>query len=66
MNKFSIKLNLTTSQWGLLIMAIKYVTPLLPQISWGDLEEVENIIEEQLKSARIENYIEEQFKEENS
>ena len=30
------------------------------------LEEVENIIEEQLKSARIENYIEEQLKEENS
>ena len=49
MNKFSIKLNLTTSQWGLLILAIKYVTPLLPQVSWGDLEEVENIIEEQLK-----------------
>ena len=48
MKKITINLSLTKAQWALLSLGIKYVVPLLPKMSWDELEKIDNLINKKL------------------
>jgi len=63
MTKITINLSLTKSQWALLSLGIKYVVPLLPRISWDELEEIDNLINKKLDTVEIDEFVEKQLEE---
>ena len=63
MKKITINLSLTKSQWALLSLGIKYVVPLLPKMSWDELEEIDNLINKKLDAVEIDEFVEKQLEE---
>ena len=66
MKKITINLSLTKSQWALLSLGIKYVVPLLPKISWDELEEIDNLINKKLDAVEIDKFVEKQLEEDSN
>ena len=66
MKKITINLSLTKSQWALLSLGIKYVVPLLPKISWDELEEIDNLINKKLDAVEIDEFVEKQLEEDSN
>ena len=63
MKKITINLSLTKSQWALLSLGIKYIVPLLPKMSWDELEEIDNLINKKLDAVEIDEFVEKQLEE---
>ena len=63
MTKITINLSLTKAQWALLSLGIKYVVPLLPKMSWDELEEIDNLINKKLDAVEIDEFVEKQLEE---
>ena len=63
MTKIDVTLSLTKAQWGLLSLGIKYVVPLLPKMSWDELEEIDNLINKKLDAVEIDEFVEKQLEE---
>ena len=63
MKKVTINLSLTKAQWALLSLGIKYVVPLLPKMSWDELEEIDNLINKKLDAVEIDEFVEKQLEE---
>lgn len=63
MKKITINLSLTKAQWALLSLGIKYVVPLLPKMSWDELEEIDNLINKKLDAVEIDEFVEKQLEE---
>ena len=63
MKKITINLSLTKAQWALLSLGIKYVVPLLPKMSWDELEEIDNLINKKLDAVQIDEFVEKQLEE---
>ena len=63
MKKVTINLSLTKAQWALLSLGIKYVVPLLPKMSWDELEEIDNLINKKLDAIEIDEFVEKQLEE---
>jgi len=63
MKKITINLSLTKAQWALLSLGIKYVVPLLPKMSWDELEEIDNLINKKLDAVDIDEFVEKQLEE---
>ena len=66
MKKITINLSLTKAQWALLSLGIKYVVPLLPKISWDELEEIDNLINKKLDAVEIDEFVEKQLEEDSN
>ena len=66
MKKITINLSLTKAQWGLLSLGIKYVVPLLPRMSWDELEEIDNLINKKLDAVEIDEFVEKQLEEDSN
>ena len=66
MKKITINLSLTKSQWALLSLGIKYVVPLLPKMSWDELEEIDNLINKKLDAVEIDEFVEKQLEEDSN
>ena len=66
MTKITINLSLTKSQWALLSLGIKYVVPLLPKMSWDELEEIDNLINKKLDAVEIDEFVEKQLEEDSN
>ena len=63
MKKITINLSLTKAQWALLSLGIKYIVPLLPRMSWDELEEIDNLINKKLDAVEIDEFVEKQLEE---
>ena len=66
MKKITINLSLTKSQWALLSLGIKYIVPLLPKMSWDELEEIDNLINKKLDAVEIDEFVEKQLEEDSN
>ena len=66
MKKITINLSLTKAQWALLSLGIKYVVPLLPKMSWDELEEIDNLINKKLDAVEIDEFVEKQLEEDSN
>ena len=66
MTKITINLSLTKAQWALLSLGIKYVVPLLPKMSWDELEEIDNLINKKLDAVEIDKFVEKQLEEDSN
>ena len=66
MKKITINLSLTKAQWALLSLGIKYVVPLLPKMSWDELEEIDNLINKKLDAVEIDKFVEKQLEEDSN
>ena len=66
MKKITINLSLTKAQWALLSLGIKYVVPLLPKMSWDELEEIDNLINKKLDAVEIDEFVEKQLMEDSN
>ena len=66
MTKITINLSLTKAQWALLSLGIKYVVPLLPKMSWDELEEIDNLINKKLDAVEIDEFVEKQLEEDSN
>tara|TARA_R100000231_G_scaffold36718_1_gene32388 strand:- start:265 stop:477 length:213 start_codon:yes stop_codon:yes gene_type:complete len=64
--KITINLSLTKAQWALLSLGIKYVVPLLPKMSWDELEEIDNLINKKLDAVEIDEFVEKQLMEDSN
>ena len=63
MKKITINLSLTKAQWALLSLGIKYIVPLLPSMSWDELEEIDNLINKKLDAVQTDEFVEKQLEE---
>ena len=63
MKKITINLSLTRAQWALLSLGIKYIVPLLPRMSWDELEEIDNLINKKLDAVQTDEFVEKQLEE---
>ena len=66
MKKIDVTLSLTKAQWALLSLGIKYVVPLLPKMSWDELEEIDNLINKKLDAVEIDEFVEKQLEEDSN
>ena len=66
MPKIDVTLSLTKAQWGLLSLGIKYIVPLIPEICWSELEEVDKHIDEKLKTIQVDEFIKKQLEEDSN
>ena len=60
MKKITINLSLTKAQWALLSLGIKYIVPLLPRMSWDELEEIDKLIDKKLEAVQTDEFVEKQ------
>ena len=63
MKKITINLSLTKAQWALLSLGIKYIVPLLPRMSWDELEEIDKLIDKKLEAVHTDEFVEKQLEE---
>ena len=63
MKKITINLSLTKAQWALLSLGIKYIVPLLPRMSWDELEEIDKLIDKKLEAVQTDEFVEKQLEE---
>ena len=61
MKKITINLSLTKAQWALLSLGIKYIVPLLPRMSWDELEEIDKLIDKKLEAVQTDEFVEKQL-----
>ena len=66
MKKITINLSLTRAQWALLSLGIKYIVPLLPSMSWDELEEIDNLINKKLDAVQTDEFVEKQLEEDSN